>query len=400
MLDKSLAALLLLVASSAAVAADEDPVENPRLPRLWKVVQRTKQPQAVVESMAKKLGTPLSSIENCVLDAGGVGVKINLARCADEAQAEAAKTKFETFHGGDELYVVRQGVDVAEIVCSNRFIARKARDVVGWDEPGSKHGGPAYYRATMQVAPLVRCDGMRWNRLFNLLRRSDDPKIAAAIETEAKEIEFADRLPWDKSDEPPKPRVLGVPRVELTREVIVTPFRTSGSRADSKTWTAATEAWPADAPEVQAAAKAALGENPPTSAKERAELVLAWVHENVKYGGDEPGSRWGTTKVIAQGFGRCWDQSDAFVAVCRASGVPARQVGGWILKSEGHVWAEVVVGKDKNDGVEYDVVLAVDPGTTWLGVSEDYVRLWSSDDGRTPFVYWSAPKIEVLACIK
>ena len=42
----------------------------------------------------------------------------------------------------------------------------------------------------------------------------------------------------------------------------------------------------------------------------------------------------------------------------------------------------------------------VGAGTTWLGVSEVYVQLWSSDDGRTPFVYWAAPKIDVLACIK
>jgi len=393
------ATLLLVLASSAAFAADEDPVENPRLPRMWKVVERTKAPAATVAGLAKKLGVSLTSIENCLLDAGGVGVKINVARCADEAQAETLRKKFESVHGGDALFAVRRGADVAEIVCSNRFVARKARDVVGWDIE-ARWCGPAYYRATMQVAPLVSCDGMRWNRLFNLLRKSDDPKFAAAIEAEAKGFEFADRFPRDKSGEPTPPRVHGIPRVELVRDVTVPVFRTCVTRADPSSWTASTAAWPTDAPEVAAAVKEALGESPPNSAQERAERVLAWVHAHVKYGGDEPGSRWGTTKVIAQGFGRCWDQSDVFVTLCRAAGVPARQVAGWLHGSEGHVWAEILVGKEESDGVAYGVVLAVDPGTTWLGVSEDYVQLWSSDDGRTPFVYWGAPKIEVLACIK
>src|SRR6185503_17569840 len=110
-----------------------------------------------------------------------------------------------------------------------------------------------------------------------------------------------------------------------------------------------------------------------------------------RYGGDVVGSRYGATKVIAQGFGRCWDQSDAFVVLCRAAGVPARQVGGWLKGSEGHIWADVVV----EDGI-----LAVDPGTTWLGVFEYYGPLWVSDDGRTPFVYWGTPTIKTLDCIK
>jgi hypothetical protein len=392
-------AALLLVLAAAAFAADEDPVENPRLPRLWKVVERAKIPEAQVAGVAKKLGVAMTSLERCVIDAGGARVQINLARCADEDAAKAAATKFEAVHGGDALFVPRKGTDVAEIICGNRFVARKARDVLGWDEPWTTWR-TSYYRATMHVAPLVRCDGMRWNRLFNLLSKSDDPKAAAAIENEAKAFEFADRLPWAEPDAPKAGRVHGVPRVELVRLETVTSFRSAGTRDDTATWTAATDSWPTESPEVRAAVKDALGETPPTSAQDRAERVLAWVQKHVKYGGDEPGSRWGATKVIAQGFGRCWDQSDAFVTLCRAAGVPARQVGGWLLGGEGHVWAEIVVGKEENDGKKYDVVLAVDPGTTWLGVSEVYVPLWASDDGRTPFVYWGAPKIEVLACIK
>jgi hypothetical protein len=385
-----LAALALLFASSVALAADEDPIENARLPRLWKVVERTKIPAAQVEGLAKKLGVGLTSLERVVLDAGGIRSQVNLARCADETQAEAAQAKFEAVHGGDKLFVVRRGVDVAELVCGNRVIARKTRDVLGWDPVGSEWGGPSYYKVTMQVAPLERCDGMRWNKLFNLLRA--DPRNAAAIEEEAKAFTFAET----KGAE----RVHGVPRVERMLYVTAPVFRLSWAEDDGTSWTASTEWWPTDAAEVKAAVEEALGEDAPKDPRERAERLLGWVQGHVRYGGDQQGSRWGATKVLTQGFGRCWDFSDVFVTLCRAAGVPARQVGGWMKGSEGHVWAEVVVGKDERYGKSYREVLPVDPTTTWLGVSGDYIRLWTSEDGRTPFVYWGFPTIEQLACIK
>jgi len=394
---------LVLAASSSAYAADEDPIANPRLPRMWKVVSRTKATAEQIEAIAKRLGVAMTSLENDVLDAGGVRVQINVAKCADETQAETLRTKFAAVHGGDDLYAVRRGAwetrtgtDVAEIVCSNRAVARKARHVLGWDA-AAHWCGPDYFRATMQVAPLVRCDDMRWNRLFNLLSAPESPSNAAAIEEEAKAFKFADRPPWGKPDAPPSPRVHGVPKVQLVRDGSVGQFGAADwMRDDTSTWTVATESWPVGAPEVQAAVKEALGDDQPESLQERAERVLAWVHAHVRYGGDVVGSRYGTTKVIAQGFGRCWDQSDVFVTLCRAAGVPARQVGGWLRGGEGHVWAEIDVG----EAPDHHLAFSVDPGTTWLGVSEDYVQVWESSDGRIPFVYWGAPKIEMMRCIK
>src|SRR5262249_2871264 len=159
----------------------------------------------------------------------GVGVKINLAKCADETQAEALRKRFVLIHNGDEVYAVRRGTDVAEIACVNRAVARKARDVIGWDKD-AKYLGPAYYKATMHVAPLVRCDGMHWNRLFNLLSAPDDQKNAAAIEEEAKAFEFDEHF---ESGKEPSPRVLGVPRVEVVRHVTVPVFRTGWTQDDA-----------------------------------------------------------------------------------------------------------------------------------------------------------------------
>src|SRR5438105_3918224 len=115
------------------------------------------------------------------------------------------------------------------------------------------------------------------------------------------------------------------------------------------------------------------GTGPP---RRRAERLLAAVNARGRFGGESVGSRYGARQALSQGFGHCWDKSDVFVCLCRAAGVPARQVGGWVRGVEGHVWAEVLL--------EGEGWLAVDATTTWLGVSADYVPLWVSEDGRIP----------------
>jgi hypothetical protein len=404
--DMKRAAWLLLFAASTAFAADEDPIENPRLPRIWKVQSRTKVPAEQTAAIGKKLGVELTSLENDVVDAAGVRVLINVARCADVKQAEALWSKFVEIHGRDWTYAARRDDEVVEIVCGNRAVACKVRDVVGWT-PASQGDK---YEVSMDVAPLVRCDGTRWNRLFNLLAASRDPTSKPApIEEESKAFKFGDRLvlpvgvgseltPAPKSSAPrgdvvahevAPPREQGVPRVRVHGYPIGGSFRPMPVPQDVSTWTSATDAWPTRAPAVQKALAAALGEKPRSgaeaTARRRVEDVLDWIHSNVRYGGDEVGSRYGVEKTLAQGFGHCWDQSDVFVTLCRAAGIPARQVGGWLKGGEGHVWAEVVV----EDGL-----LSVDPGTTWVGVSVDYLRLWISDDGFIPFVYWGPPNIK------
>jgi hypothetical protein len=418
-----LTAMALVVAASAAFAADEDPIENPRLPKLWKVVSRTKCTAAQLEAVSKKLGVAMTGLSNAVLDAGGIRLQINVATCPDETAAGALWTKFDQIHaserddadhGGGSLHAATRGNDVAEIVCGNRLVTEKAQHVLGWNETLQRRHTGMYHEVTMRVAPLASCDSMRWNRLFNLLRKADDPKLAAAIEAEAKAFQFADRLllPADTFGRVFNPecasvsalgdqeefkfdalsRKHGVPFVEVTQDLPMETFLPSPPADGAGPWSGATDAWPIDAPEVRAAAAEALGKDAPASPRERVERVLAWIHEHVRYGGDEVGSRYGVVKVLKQGFGHCWDQSDVFVALCRAAGVPARQTGGWLLHSEGHVWDEVRLGDEGE--------LAVDPGTTWLGVSADYVRLWVSDDGRMPFVYWDIPKITGPKCIR
>jgi transglutaminase-like putative cysteine protease len=123
----------------------------------------------------------------------------------------------------------------------------------------------------------------------------------------------------------------------------------------------------------------------------KAMAILQWLqpNENVKYSG-QTGSRWGTSKVFAQKFGHCWDFSDCFVTLCRAIGVPARQVAGWLYGSSGHVWAEFY-----RDGKGWQQVDPTGGGMLLCGIY--HIPYFTSDDGRMPVLYLSLPNIEVIS---
>jgi transglutaminase-like putative cysteine protease len=282
------------------------------------------------------------------------------------------------------------------------------------------------YKVKMEVAPLERCDGMRWSRLFNLLgtfRAGPTKEAGEALEIEARSFGFSTTLSLRVPDGAPEPiasnMILGtsrtgdilslrfqpnvlrrdhaVPAVTIEQVVLVRPFVARSAddpRTGANAFIGATDAWPADEAKIRQAVVAALGAERapaqgvlPSASRERIETILAWTRAHVRFGGPDTGSRYGVAKVLDQGFGHCWDVSDVFITLCRTARIPARQVGGWLRGVDGHVWAEV--------WIEGEGWLEVDPGTSWLGVSEDYVPLWASDDGRAPLVYWGAPEISV-----
>ncbi len=141
------------------------------------------------------------------------------------------------------------------------------------------------------------------------------------------------------------PEVLGIPYVTCEGELVV--GSTSLTDGDGSSLDAAqreycleaTPFWPADDPEVRALAReitaGADGE------AETLEALFDWVRGHIEYGGGT-GTRYGTMQVLSQGYGRCWDASDVFVTLCRASGLPARQLSGWLAGPDGsgHIWSQ------------------------------------------------------------
>jgi transglutaminase-like putative cysteine protease len=117
--------------------------------------------------------------------------------------------------------------------------------------------------------------------------------------------------------------------------------------------------------------------------------ILEWLipGKNLRFGGKAAGSRHGVAQVLQQGFGHCWDFSDCCVALCRASGIPCRQVAGWLHGGEGHVWSEVLI-----QGQGW---VQIDP-TAGMPCGSDYIPYLVSEDGEMPLVYLSAVRVEVL----
>jgi transglutaminase-like putative cysteine protease len=107
--------------------------------------------------------------------------------------------------------------------------------------------------------------------------------------------------------------------------------------------------------------------------------------QRLKYDGPL-GSRHGVAQCLKLGYGRCWDFSDCFVTLCRASGVPARQVAGWLAGSEGHIWAEVLL---EGAWRQYDPTAGMECGS-------DYIPYLTSADGELGLVYASAVQIEEI----
>jgi len=79
--------------------------------------------------------------------------------------------------------------------------------------------------------------------------------------------------------------------------------------------------------------------------------VFDWVAGNLKYSGYHKNPR-GALQALKQRQGDCTEFMDAFIALCRANGIPARGMGGYlcnrntVLKPAGyHNWAEFYDGR-------------------------------------------------------
>jgi transglutaminase-like putative cysteine protease len=187
------------------------------------------------------------------------------------------------------------------------------------------------------------------------------------------------------------PGFLGVPYVSLAAEITTrADGRTPTSRSRTGDLLAATEYWPVDDPEITRLARDIAGDAQGSRAK--LDAILRWLApgENIEFGGPVQGSRWGVRKVLEQKYGQCWDFADCFVTLCRASGVPCRQVGGWLYGCSGHIWAEVLV-----EGGAWQQVDPTGGGVMKCGIY--HIPYFTSEDGEMPILYTAMPTIELLA---
>jgi hypothetical protein len=119
----------------------------------------------------------------------------------------------------------------------------------------------------------------------------------------------------------------------------------SGSAAPEQPamWLAAQTYIESDHPDIRAVA-AALGGSSPADAARRA---WAWVGGHMTYAG-YLSEDYGALRALQTGRGDCTEYASLLVALCRACGIPARMVGGYVSDrsfvprpADYHNWAEI-----------------------------------------------------------
>ena len=408
--------LTALDAFGAVKRSQDVPDIFKKMPKGWKLVQSIDVPGRQLNTIGQKLGGKMKSLANTVVSYNDRKIKINTLIAASEKDADQIEKKIRSFKSSPKM-VHRDGLTIYEFVTGNTFddvrLALLARYDFGIQPREVK------YQVRFHAAPLKTCDCMKWNRLFNLFLqagRKESPKTIANIKDITNDFQFSKHLILNSKGIgggniehklSPSPigdsklaggalisfRVenqtdrFGIPTVEVNLKVTSKAGAMPSKKSDLKKLLESTQRWPVDDPEIQQLAKQIVGDA--TTSEEKTKAILSWLAPgtNVRFGGKITGSRYGVKRFLDQKFGHCWDFSDAMVTLARASGIPSRQVFGWLHQSEGHVWVEVLT----EQGWKH-----VDPSTN-LNCGSDYIPITTSEDGEVPLIYASAVDIKVLS---
>jgi transglutaminase-like putative cysteine protease len=409
-----LVALILLAPASAAEVTD-DCFE--RLPFGCFVIESAVIDDAQTAAIGKKLGMPIEKLSNTVLQVQGTRIQVNVFDARTDEKASRLHKTVSEMHGHPAMCLIR-GRKVFEFCKADVTSAIKTAYELGLvDKPKQVR-----YLVTALVATVDQADYMAFNELSNVFfgmdpqapseealeriarlskgftfgkslavrrPREEDVSLLYRLTPEpAGTEEFADLTVFTFSE----PRqAFGVPYVALKVAARCNDRGTTPTdRRVEESLLAPTPYWPVDDPEVSALAKEITEGRQTPEAKVQA--ILDWLApgRNANITSDGPsGSRWGVKKVLQQKYGHCWDRSDCFVTLARAVGVPARQVGGWLYGSSGHIWAEVLV-----DGKEWQ---QVDPsGGSRLKCGIYHIPYFTTETGEMPILYLAMPKFEIL----
>ncbi len=402
----NLAATILTAALFAGPASEVEFVAE-RLPPGWQLARDAVLDPLQVTAVAQKLGVPLRTLRQQVVDVRGFPLQVNLIEVEDDAQAAALVEVLSA--GGRREFIARRGTTVVEFAKMNLVAAKALRHALGLAP-----AAPTTWRASFRVACVNELDYMEANRVFNaFLKLDEDPDQAALVRELTSDWRMGDRLdlraPGPGFDveyafepEPREiavdgevlratfdelPRLHGLPFVDVRATIRVAdrfaPAAPAAPGAPGDNVDAAW--WPADSAVVADLAAKLTADC--DSDLERLQAVFDHVAREIRFAGDVTGSRYGVERVLDQGYGHCWDKSDALTALCRAAGLRARQTAGWVPPlGSGHVWTEVHLS-----GRGW---LPVDATCRWLGTSADYVPWFLTEDGEMPIVYLAMPQLE------
>ena len=408
-------ALCMSLLALTALAAGENKALFDNLPEGWRLTKTQPVSAELTAGVARRLGVDLSSLENAWLAGPDrQQLRVNILTCANDADAARLLTAMRKLRELPNACLPADGNRVLEFMSADVRTVLRAPWVLGLKPK------QATYRVGLDVALVDRCDYMQTNDLFSLmLARAADPdnadlrgKIAAVVKTLTfgNSVQLRMLSPGGAANWTFRPEaragaaaaaggdaavytfanpleVEGIRYVHAEATITSRAFEpTPTQRKADEALLSATEFWPVKDERIVLLAKKITAGAKTDREKTQALLDYLTPGRNIRYAG-KTGSRYGTQKVLQQGFGHCWDFSDVFVTLSRAAGVPARQVGGWLRERSGHVWAEVLL-----DGEGW---LQVDP-TAGMECSSDYVAFFTSEDGQMPIVLLSMPAVQVV----
>ncbi|MHC4735756.1 MAG: transglutaminase domain-containing protein, partial [Planctomycetota bacterium] len=325
-------------------------------------------PRDQTAAIGKRLGASIEKLSNTYLTVHGSPIQVNILDAAAEADAAKLYTVISNMKG-HPAFCLKIKKRVIEFVGNDPALATKTSYELGF----LKKPGRIRYRITAHISTIDKADYMSSNKLFNMFLSTDSKnpgkEVLSEITKLSKRFQFGTSLTMRSPDLgkskavyefTPRPRVkqpvvndvviylfrnppkiMGVPYVTATMQITTdeTGFVPTTRKA-GRTLLSSTEFFPSNDPEIIAlAAKITTGKR---TTEDKVRAILEWLapDKNIKFGGPVNGSRWGVKKVLKQKFGQCWDFADCFITLCRASGVPCRQVGGWLYGASGHIWAE------------------------------------------------------------
>ena len=402
----SLMAISLLVVPGGLTSAQTLRFDPHRLPEGWIFEGETALQSADVGNLEARLGVRLADVRYQFLDARGLKLQANILTAFNDSEAVRLAQVIAGSRGAD--FVARKGTTVVEFAKMNLLAAKACRHVMGLGpEP------QATWRASFRVACVKTLDYMEGNEVYRLCLAADrepgNEHVAAEIDSLIGDWTFCDFLRLRASGPGFDAKYSFTPApTEVHEEGATTVYRFKDLSVvhglPCVTVTATIRV-----PERFEPIDGPCGANPPAprwaiedaegrslvarlvadraTERERLAAIFDYVERQIDNRGPVTGSRYGVARVLAQGYGHCWDKSDVLVALCRAAGLRVRQTAGWIpAMNAGHIWAEVYL---KGEGW-----LPVDTTCPWLGVSTDYVPWFLTDDGEMPIVYVDTPRVQ------
>ena len=374
-------------------------------------------PREQTAAIGQRLGASIEKLSNTYLTVHGSPIQVNILDAATEADAAKLYTIISNMKG-HPAFCLKIGKRVIEFVGNDPALAIKTSYELGF----LKKPGLIRYRITAQISTIDKSDYMSSNRLFNMFLVTDsknpDKEAVSEITRLSKRFQFGTSLtmrspdlgkskavyeftPAPRTKQPPSndvvtysfrnpPKMMGVPYVTAKIQITTdeTGFVPTTRKAD-KLLLSPTQFFPSNDPEIIAlVSKITKGKR---TTEEKVQAILEWLApgRNIEFGGPVTGSRWGVKKVLKQKFGQCWDFADCFITLCRASGIPCRQVGGWLYGSSGHIWAEYL-----DEGKGFKQVDATGAGKLNCGIY--HIPFFTSESGEMPILYLSMPTIEIM----